>query len=323
MPEPQTIILLGASTAGKTSLLATMHNYLGNQLPTMLGDEDADLSIYPLGESKKTLNNAYTKLLGVVEKPEYVPLDRLIEGSKGVEIHEFRISCGRQDIDVNFVDSAGGFFTGPESEPGAKEFKECLAKASIIINVLDAAILMEDDLELDEKWNCHQLVSSTLKELYADDERPRLVLFVLTKCEKWLREKKSKELLKRFEAKHRAALQVLKNKDHAVGAVIPVATTGCIEFSYLRKNPETQTKDLVFIRNPNLKFKPRDVDQPLLYSIRFALARYHDYNNGFCAWLKSIFGLSDDFLEQLQALTEHCKDYTIYGNEELLGGDAE
>lgn len=311
MPEPLKVPMLGTTMAGKTSLLVTMHDYLNQFLQD---DYQGDMRIHPRGETIGTLEAAFKELKKAANLPVAAPIKRLIPGTAGVETHGFEISCAGKKVPIDFVDTPGGMLVGQNQ---SEEFRQVLDKATVLFNVLDAAVLMEGDDTLDDEWNCHDTVAKTLARLYDLDEKPRLTIFVLAKCEKWLHERQKKELLKKFETKHAKALKVLAKHDHAVGVVIPVETMGCVEFSRINKNRETGDREMLFVKRPNAKFQPKYVDQPLLYSIHFALCRFYDADSPLCPnFLKALF--AGAFLGELEHLSGHRKEYPIYGNKKWL-----
>ena len=97
-----------------------------------------------------------------------------------------------------------------------------------------------------------------------------MVLFVITKCEAWIKNDNDIEKLRKaFEDRHKAVLNWVTQNQNCIGMFIPVKTLGCVEFSYKEGKGEAET--LVFYRKTNLKFSQEDVDKPILYAVRYCM----------------------------------------------------
>jgi len=184
--------------------------------------------------------------------------------------------------------------------------------------VIDGSILVEgDDLLLNQR-NDPQQIYKLLVPTLINQKRDHLLLFVITKCETWLKtETKRKQLETAFEKRYEVILNLLAQENNVAGVLIPVKTLGCVEFTHI--DSHSKNKKLIFVRKPNLKFQPQNSDQPLRYALAFALLQ-HDKNrnkwNRFMRWLRS-----ENLIFQ-QALSDFAearnRSFKIYGNASLI-----
>ena len=150
------------------------------------------------------------------------------------------------------------------------------------------------------------------------DERHFMILFVITKCEAWLKnESYRKKLEAAFETRYKVILKLINQAENVVGVLIPVKTLGCIEFTHI--NYQESEQEMIFVRKPNLRFKSENIDQPLRYALAFALLQHHQ-NRG--RWNKLIRWLSNQDIAFQRALTEFTEarshTFKIYGNSSLI-----
>ena len=184
--------------------------------------------------------------------------------------------------------------------------------------MIDGSALIEGDellsLTKNEPLQIYELLLSTL----IDNQKDHLLLFVITKCEAWLKnEQDRKQLEIRFEKHYEMLIKLIEKLDNVVGVLIPVKTLGCVEFTRIENN--NHEKEMIFVRKPNLRFKPQNIDQPLRYALAYALLA-HNQNRG--NWNKFIRWLWNEEVAFQQALTEFAearsRTFKIYGNSSLI-----
>lgn len=136
--------------------------------------------------------------------------------------------------------------------------------------MIDGAAMMEGSDFLADRVNSPMRVRDLLYQ-YKGNERC-LVLFVITKCEAWIKNEEGiDKLRKAFEDRHKVVLNWLGENPNRAGIFIPVKTLGCVEFSFKEGHGEQET--LVFHKKTNLKFSQEHVDKPMQYAIRFCMGR--------------------------------------------------
>jgi len=303
------MIMLGPGRVGKSSLLATIYHEI-NKLKV-------GFELIPIGETKDRLEASYRELSSVMEREVFVPVDDLVKGTRGFVEYRLEVTFRQSRVfDLVFHDFRGGALT--ETGNDLNTLREKVEKSHVIFNLLDAVTLMELDTKDEyERRNAHEKVSQLLHRALQPNEK-YLILFVLVKCESYIKTASSRErLVKRFEERHAPVLQLINNRNltsrNVVGLLIPVITLGCVEFKKIDSEG-----NYIFDRN-HRDFEPREVDQPLRYALGFALNRVEE-NRGFFSDLWRY--LSGEGKAFNQALKDFCKQhktgYKVYGNPDLL-----
>ncbi|MCY2987894.1 MAG: hypothetical protein NTY19_08545 [Planctomycetota bacterium] len=308
------VLMLGPSNVGKTSLLATMNHELARA--SRLGfrlhptdDEGGDLALV----------KSFNALAEVVRLKDYSQVPGLLRGDMTFSKYRFELLReGNVKCNLVFWDCRGG--TVYDSGAEGAELKQRIADAHIIFNVVDATVLMEGDEFLSDEYNGHTRIANLLQDL--DGDQGRLVVFVLTKCERWWKRGKNpsasregRKLIRRFEDRHLAVLNVIE-EGNFLGMLMPVATLGCVEFSRVELDAEGKQR-FVFVKKPRADFCPWDVDQPLRCAMAFALAEAKR-GNGFVRRLWEVVFGDGGFGEALTRFTKGVRPARRYGDESLL-----
>jgi GTPase SAR1 family protein len=307
------MIMVGPDGVGKTTLLATMYHEL-LRLNNSSGFEFAASE-----DTHYDLQEAYKKLTTILRQPTFTPTGPLLKGTAGIIERQLNILFkGKKELDLVFCDIAGGLIRADKNHPDWQDFNQRLEQAVVIIHVIDGSALIEGDelvsLKKNEPLQIYELLLSTLM----DSQKDHLLLFVITKCETWLKSQTERNKLeRRFEKHYEMLIQLIEKLDNVAGVLIPVKTLGCVEFTRIEnKNNE---KEMIFVRKPNLRFKPEKIEQPLRYAIAFAL---HEHNQNRGNWNKLMRWLWNEEVAFQQALTEFAearsRNFRIYGNSSLI-----
>ncbi len=304
--------MVGPDGVGKTTLLATMYHEL-SLLENLSGFEFTASQ-----DTQQDLQEAYEKLHQIITQPTFTPTGSLLKGTAGIIERQFEILFnGNKELDFVFCDIAGGIIRADESNPDFVDFQQKLTQSTIVINVIDGSALVEGDNKLSTEKNEPKLVYDLLLPKLMDN-RNHLLLFVITKCEAWLKnESRQRKLIAAFEERYGFILKLLSEFENVMGVLIPVKTLGCVEFTHIDFHDDDQ--EMIFMRKPNLQFQSENVDQPLRYAIAFALLQ-HNQNRG--RWNRFTRWLSNTDLAFHSALHEFTEarstNFKIYGNTELL-----
>lgn len=252
MSDETTMVVIGSPGVGKTTFLATMFHHFIYHFPPFVFNFSSETSFE---EIYKHLQNK------VIAYPAFTQLGQLIDSS--LEFHESK-------LDITFKQKKLFELVLRDIHAEQEDFHTQLAQATVILNVIDAAILMEGQQKLVEQINGPKRLYDLLHPLLKID-RKCLILFVLTKCEAWLKPHHT-SLQKAFERYYWAFLTALENHSQFVAVLIPVKTLGCVEFSHI--DGHRDLKRLIFVKKPNLKFAQQSTEQPLLYALIFALIHH-------------------------------------------------
>lgn len=311
------VMLLGPSGVGKTTLLATMYKELGrtayhNEQESEHIKSISNFDITAHQNTGNALDNDYEKLKTILKQPSFTPLNSPLRGTQGIIEHKFKMSFGQQKLfDLVFYDIKGGLLHADDSDSDFRTFKKKLTQSYIIINVIDGAALMNSFTKhretLHDDVNKPTKVRDLLKPVL-DSGRPCIVLFVVNKCETWFKE--AQKLRDSFEERHREVINLIETRNKVAGMYIPVKTLGCVQFS--RFEGEDDKEQMVFVRNYELDFKPEDVDQPLRHALSFALSHYHQNRNVLAKMFGNLSGKNTVFRKSLTAFLGKCKAYKTY-----------
>jgi len=306
MPKQTTMMMLGPDAVGKTTLLATMYHEFDNQ---------SDFELTTSGDTHQNLQEAYQKLSSIITQPTFTQTGQLLKGTAGIVEHRFEIQfSGKKELELVFCDIAGGVIRAEKSNNrDFEEFKQKLEEATVIMIVIEAPALIEGNQQPNNPLPVYERLLPTVI-----DKRNHLILFVITKCEAWLKkEPLKKKLQMAFERQYKKLLQWIADIDNIVGVLIPVKTLGCVEFT--RIDYQGKAQEVIFVRKPNLPFKPENTDQPLRYALAFALSQ-HDQNR--LPWNKFVRWLSNQDIAFQKALIEFAdarhRHFKIYGNHSLI-----
>ena len=304
------MMMIGPDGVGKTTLLATMYHEFDKQ------------SGFELAASKDTdadLQEAYLKLSNIITQPTFTPTGPLLRGTAGIVERQFEMLFkGKKELDFIFCDIAGGLIHADSDHPDFEEFQNKLEESLVVMIVIDGSILVEGDDFLSAQRNDPLQIYKLLLPTLIDESRNHLLLFVVTKCEAWLKnETRRRQLETAFEKRYEIVLNMISEQDNVAGVLIPVKTLGCVEFTHI--DYHNKNKELIFVRKPNLEFRPQNTDQALRYALAFALLQHDQRRN---QWNRLMRWLRDEHVAFQEALSKFAearnRSFKIYGNASLI-----
>lgn len=248
------VIMIGNTAVGKTSMLSAMANELDEYNTNVL-------QLIPTTNEFKIVQKKWNEMMELVENQEaFTALETGIEGAAVdfVEhVFDFKVE-GKIKATVVFTDTKGAM-TGELDE----RLKARVNNAFGVYCVIDASVLMECHASKNNKINCPKFVKKLLNDVYNDGDgiQPTFVVFVLTKCEKYLATKKGQqELVAAFHAQYDNIVDMLKKASVPPNLhVIAIQTMGCVEFFKLDESGLPEFRVI-----PNQEFKSKDCAYPLI-----------------------------------------------------------
>jgi GTPase SAR1 family protein len=317
MENQSIMIMVGPDGVGKTTLLATMYHELSHQ------EETSGFKLVASPDTHHDLVEAYHKLSHIITQPTFTPTGPLLKGTAGIVERQFKLLF-RQKTELTFVlyDIAGGLIRAETEENRADDpdltfFKTQLEQALVIIYVIDGSALIEgDDLTFQQKNEPRQvekLLGATLAQQSA-----LMILFVVTKCEAWLKNQASrKQLEQSFETQYQSLLSQIARQTNVVAVLMPVKTLGCVEFTRIDRH--NNRPEMIFIRKPNLQFQPENTDQPLRYALAYTLSQHEQKRSPWHKWLRRFLSKDIAFQKALYQFAQ-ARDHSfkIYGNTSLI-----
>jgi hypothetical protein len=150
-------------------------------------------------------------------------------------------------------------------------------------------------------------------EAFKDLKEKKLVLLVPVKCEKWMSNPATANLLlERLKMGYEQLLELLASddlRDNVAVVVTPVETMGGIVYAYMDSK---ETYSPQFMKESiAAEFRPRYSDQPLRYILRFTLKRFLE-RKGF--WF-DLFGNDKPFIQAIDEFAKGCKSDSGLGEK--------
>ncbi len=259
--KPLEVIVFGNIAVGKTSMLSSMYMEMEAQNVTSCNG----MTFSATSDEFNVLRKKWLELRERITQGAFaLPLDMDYQPtiSKFNE-HSFEFKTRGKNQRVNFVDTRGGLTDSSDSE-----LIKRVNESFLTICVVDASILMGcNDLE-NEKQNSPLAIKKILWQILNDNDhkQPQSCLFVLTKCEKWMRTKEERDrMAKTFEKIFQPVLDFAVEKRFPL-FYLPVQTIGCVEFSRI----DPVTKEMKF-KAIGGTFQPVDVIFPLAFLLKVLL----------------------------------------------------
>ena len=254
------VVMIGNTAVGKTSMLSTLANEL----------EDYNLSgkvvLEPTTREFKVLQEQWNEMTAqVASQRPFTTLSSSIQGTAVDFVeHEFDFKVdGSKKAAVLFTDTRGGM-TGELDEKLVSRVNNAFG----VFCVVDASVLMECPVSQNDRFNCPKFVKRLLKEVYCDgdDKQPRFILFVLTKCEKYMATKKGqKELSDKFhEVYDNIADMLCKANTPPNIYVLGIQTMTCV--SFLKLNETTGLPEFRVL--PAKVLETKDCAYPLVILLK-------------------------------------------------------
>lgn len=282
------VIVIGHRQVGKTSLLAAMHEefhktFASVGLNTWVDDT---MTLDLILDCKEALKNIDKRLKN---GPDRTPI---LEDPWSREGFIFKIGHGGQPfMEVHFHDPSGDYFAPSATERQKEYTRQQLQECDAVLIVTDATALMEKKIgrvksgevgPWHEELNSVERITLLLKDAYTHLAKPRLVLFVPTKCETYMRkEEDTYSLVQHIRLGYSELLSFLQEEAQypkVAIAVTPVQTIGNVVYSHcemINGYPMLSYHKLPL----NAPYAPQDGDQPLRYILRFLLNVYVESKN--------------------------------------------
>ncbi|MEH1937788.1 MAG: hypothetical protein V7L14_29595 [Nostoc sp.] len=267
MTQEINIAMLGAKGVGKTSLLTAIYE----QFDDTIGQ--TNLQLTPDLESSALLQEKLGTLRSLLDDFEAQGGFESTENEKNF-IFDLGKKGAKPSVRLKFTDFPGVYFNSQATANQLKFIDDLLQKASVVLITIDTPALMERNSKWHEEFNRPHQVADLFKRVYTDIKSPKLVIFVPVRCESYLKDANSANiLLKNVKEKYSQLLELLSSAPllpWVVSVVTPVQTVGNVVFSSV-KEIEGQPHFYFHKTSHDAKYSPKDSDQPLRYILRFML----------------------------------------------------
>lgn len=319
MPSSATdfnVLMLGSRGSGKTTLLAVMWDQLGNALQKSrgsfrLGHETAMYFGHAAGELQRMFDSP-----GLTVSPGIAGTDN--PRSLSIDLHTPNHT--NPHLRINFWDYPGGLLN-PESSSGASadQFKEQINSAHYFFVIVDAPALLEHEGKFHAIRNYPYPIQYMLHNRLQSDPRGANVLFVVIKCEKYLRCGGAQKVYDAVKRGYRSLLSQIIASPQSSADICLVETLGSIELDQLEivATPAGQEYPRYHFKkiSEGATHSPRNTALPLKLildsAIETSMAERRAYWDGF-NWLRDLAGRDDD----LKSLLSHMRELATKASSE-------
>lgn len=308
-PRKLNITVFGPRGVGKTSLLAAMYHRFGKTTQGTNLQLTAELATSAL------LQEHLAKLQSPLENQDELEFTGGIQGTSEPQdfIFEMSRTGGPANVQLCFKDFPGGRIGSNAASEEIEEVKKVLSECAVVLIVVDSPALMEQNGNWHELINKPLLIADYFKTAYQNLKEPRLVLFVPSKCEKYMQESPN-ELLRRIQEKYESLLKFLAHPallPYVVVAITPVQTLGNVCFSRIDvQTINGKSQPHFYYRKTAFRHEPRDSEQPIRYLLQFLLKIHLKKRSWLSKTIRSVLGrLFEDaaFRAAVYEFAQGCK----------------
>lgn len=252
--------MLGPQGVGKTSLLAGLCDQLNriNRLSSMKLVATPESSARLKGHVQQMLDQSWVR--GVRSWPE-------IAGTTEQQAYHFQLFSTVADfqIDIQFDDFPGDYL---RQQP--ERIVRFIRASNIVLLVIDTPALLTESGRWHETINAGRQLTDLFKRALQEIETPKLLLIVPVKCERYLYGREYQTLLAAVQKEYAGLINFLGHmKKEIAVAITPVQILGGVHFAGCL---DREKPIFLFEKKPELiLYSPRDMEQPLLYSLSFVL----------------------------------------------------
>ena len=333
-PERPTmkIAMMGPRAVGKTTILTAVFNETKTSIATTM------LKLTDRGDTGKELQDRLYYLKSVFKKQEEITDESQPNAGLAATSseHLFQFSFGirgqEPSIDLEIKDFPGEYVT---SNP--ERVKSFINESTAIFIAIDTPHLMEKNGRFNEVKNKTAIITQFFRETLEELDNEKLVILIPLKCEKYFREQRMEEVLKRVEEVYSELITIFRQKFKICCTVAPILTLGEVEFDDFQYT-STGEVDLDVDGTPRLvrykyvgenpKYSPLFCSQPLYATLSFLAAQYTREKNRASflrKWLSGIWSIfrKDDqlFQEVLKMEKNRITDQPELGYKVLCGGE--
>jgi hypothetical protein len=266
------IAMLGPTGSGKTSMIAALYD----QFDHVIGAH-SNLSLIAEAGTGPKLTRHLADLRRAAEGRKGQPVDTgTVAGSRNRQEYAFRLDHLDSDANLRIVFDD---YPGSWMAYSPKVVQEIVEKARVVLVAIDAPALMALPASLYIEHYRPQQVSDLLYNVikhvqnHSIENQDMLVLFVATKCERWMITGEGETLRNKFSSTYSKALRVMKSCG-VNGAFLPIQTLGSVAFDrYLLNNDGASAPKPIYVKVMDRDYAPIDCDQPLRYALG------HMFNN--------------------------------------------
>lgn len=328
MSDSYNIMFLGPSGAGKTTLLASFYK----EVLHSSNSENSEVSVTCLNPARQADLESSSEAINQVESNRPFDFEVKLQGTQGILHYPFDLKLNQESL-LNFqvIDHKGGDIKLNTIDPEIKNLLVSeLIEANCIFVVVDAAVMMADIEGFNANYfNQYTAISEYLHHRLSQSQKPVLIQFLLTKCEKWWRgdarhnPKLGGALMNKAKESLHQSIKIIEDRARegypVVSVMTPTITLNCVEFWRKVPHANPQKFDLSFKRRPNIPYKS-ETSLPILRAMAFCLTQSLQEGNVLQKWWNRKKRAQMNLLLEKLSMTSHMTQSVeeLYGNKQLL-----
>lgn len=227
------VLMMGGPRCGKTSVLASLLYQIQN------GRANDIFTLYdrtPLANDNDCMRDSLIKKRLELENYIHKGKNKTFICDQGPTAsfwkYIFQLNFPRNDLeqlDMEFIDTPGSLFDNGNRY--YDEIKSIVKECDIFVVIVDTPFLMEGTEVEAHAANIIESIYSSLMQIDNRDGREfKKVIFVPTKCEKWVKDCQIDKVVNAVEKQYDFIIKNLKALKKTEISIIPVETTGDIVF---------------------------------------------------------------------------------------------
>lgn len=234
------VLMMGGRSCGKTSLLAGLLNdLLHGAIKSHLSASD----ITDTADGQRSLEELIQEAKKMlVEKCGKTVLQQG-QSTNSINTYTIRLyipQTPNKHLEIEFIDVNGEYYQSGNTR--MQEVQELIRRADVCLIAIDTVFMMEavnPDNHLcrptiNDRFNLISDMHSFLSQI-ANEQGEKLVLFVPMKCEKWVAEGRTNEIMQQVEKLYATSIYHLKQAGTVTIGILPVQTLGGIHFTEHRE----------------------------------------------------------------------------------------
>lgn len=248
MPKPLKVLMMGGRRCGKTSALASLFDQMINgDVKNYFTVADRTVLETKGFEKQDSLGDKTLELQHMLEVNKNNSNIFLVDKGPTNYFWDYKLHLqvpGKsREMDIEFRDANGEFFE--LSGIHAQETSDYIKNCDVFVIVIDTPYLM-GPVEETTKDVCSDSINLGTNRVMDiqnfltnindnEGKDAKMVVFVPLKCEKWVKEKRINEVVKRIKVVYGTCIKNLLAYSKMNISIIPMETSGNIMFSELRK----------------------------------------------------------------------------------------
>lgn len=325
-PMDMKVCMMGPRGVGKTTILTAVFS---DSKESLSGTTGLQLTAEPatqaeLTDKKHYLNSVFANRSSVTDKPTAG-----LAASSEVTTFDFHFGLQGKEPRINLEIKD---FPGEFVEKNPNDVMKFIKESTAVFIAIDTPHLMEQDGKYNNIKNKPEAITDFFRKELSCIEGERLVLFIPLKSERYFRENRMQDVVKRLKETYSELITLFKDSRKVACAVTSMQTLGDVEYDkmvsdsignvILNEFNYPKQVDYRFCGN-NPKFRPLFCVQPLYYLLSFLVAQYKRNKksaNIINKMLASLFDNDEALLDEIYNM-EKNRRIDLPGYEILCGSN--